>query len=297
MRGAVIFNPTARGGKARRFLQTLASMQDGLVLKPTTGPGVASDLAREAALEGCDVIVAAGGDGTVNEVVDGLARTPALLEAVRLGILPLGTINVLARELGLPRQLPAAWQVIRHGRETRVDLPEVSFTRDGVAQTRCFTQLAGAGLDSRAIDLVRWDLKQRWGWLAYALAGLQALRGPHPLIHLHSGSRSAVGPLVLLGNGRRYGGEVGMFPQASMTDGELDVRVFRRVGLATLLRFGFAWMARRPIAPSDDICLRAAEFTLASETPVPFQLDGDNAGALPARFTVRPSALRILTPA
>ncbi|MCP5527235.1 MAG: diacylglycerol kinase family lipid kinase [Verrucomicrobiales bacterium] len=297
MRCAVIFNPTARGGRARRFVQALEAMQDGLTLKPTTGPRTAPDLAIQAAQEGCDVVVAAGGDGTVNEVVDGLARDPQRADRVRLGIIPLGTINVLARELHIPLRLSAAWEVIRAGRELRVDLPRVSFTRDGSPEERCFTQLAGAGLDSRAIDLVRWETKQRLGWMAYALAGLQALRGPHPDVVVRAGDRTARGPLVVIGNGNRYGGEVGMFPDASMTDGELDARIFRRVGFATLLRFGWAWALRRPIPPSDDVCLRSPEFTLASEAPLPFQLDGDNVGHLPARFTVQRKALRVLAPA
>lgn len=297
MRRAVIFNPTARGGHAEVFRSALRALGEEVTLLPTTAPGSASLLAQHAAREGSEVIVAAGGDGTVNEVVDGLAREPALLEQVRLGIVPLGTINVLARELGIPLAVKAACALIRSGHERRIDLPRVEFTADGAPRRRAFTQLAGAGLDSRAIDLVRWEVKQRFGWLAYAWAGCRALRGPHPVVQVDCPHAAPVsGHLAVIGNGTRYGGDVRMFPQASLQDGRLDLRLFRRVNTRTLLRFGWAWIRRRPLLPADDLCLQGTEFTLSSDRPLRFQLDGDNVGWLPARFTVQPRALRVLVP-
>ena len=296
MRCAVIFNPTARGDKARRFRALLEQAEGEFELRPTTGPGTAPALAAEAAHAGCDLIVAAGGDGTVSEVVEGLAAEPDLLERVTLGVVPLGTINVFARELGLPADFATAWRVVWKGRTLRVDLPVAHFSRNGRPVSKAFAQLAGAGLDSRAIACVSWEIKKRVGPLAYALAGLQALRGPHPPIRARGGDREAAGPLVLVGNGRLYGGEVTVQPGASLTDGRLSVRVFRRIGFGMLLRFGLAWLLRRPLPHADDVCFQAAEFTLESDQPVPLELDGDNVGHLPARFTLRPAALRVRVP-
>ncbi|MCP5523969.1 MAG: diacylglycerol kinase family lipid kinase [Verrucomicrobiales bacterium] len=298
MRHAVIFNPTARGGASRRFREVLGGLGDDLVLKPTTGAGTAPALAVEAAREGCEVVVAAGGDGTVSEVISGLAAEPGLLERVALGVVPLGTINVFARELGLPaRDIRAAWSVIRDGGDLCVDVPEVEFTAaDGKVRRQAFAQLAGAGLDSRAVSLVSWPLKQKVGALAYAVAGMRALAGRQPLVQVAVGDRTMAGPLVLIGNGRLYGGSVAMQPGASLTDGRLHVRVFRSVGPALLLRFGLAFLLRRPLTPGDDLVLDAGEFSLRSEGPMPLQLDGDHVGFLPAQFRIRPGALRVRVP-
>ena len=99
---ALIFNPAARGEKARSFRESLGQMQDECTLLETTAPGSATDLAAQAIRDGYKTIIATGGDGTVNEVVNGLAKERNGLGQVQLGILPLGTMNVFARELGIP---------------------------------------------------------------------------------------------------------------------------------------------------------------------------------------------------
>src|SRR5205085_381763 len=119
-----------------------------------------------------------------------------------------------------------AWQVLRAGRETRIDLPRVEYSSNGKTQQRYFAQLAGAGLDARAIELVQWQLKKRLGPLAYVWAGLQALQGPPALLTVNAGASSAAGSLVLIGNGRLYGGNFRIFPRADLRDGLLDVCVF-----------------------------------------------------------------------
>lgn len=298
MRHAVIFNPTARGGASRRFREVLGGLGDDLVLKPTTGPGTAPVLAVEAAREGCDVVVAAGGDGTVSEVISGLASDPTLLERVVLGVVPLGTINVFARELRLPaRNIQAAWTIIREGVDLAVDVPEVEFTTaESESKRQAFAQLAGAGLDSRAVAAVSWPLKQKVGALAYAVAGMRALLARQTKVRVGAGTHEHAGPLVLVGNGRLYGGSVAMQPGADLTDGRLHVRVFRRVGFGLMLRFGLAFVFRRPLAPGDDVFLDAAEFKLTSAGEMPLQLDGDNVGFLPAKFSIRPGALRVRVP-
>lgn len=292
----VIFNPTARGEKARHFRRHLQELAADCVLRPTTGPGAATHLAREAVAAGFETVVAAGGDGTVSEVVDGLATAPGGLEHTRLGIIPLGTINVFARELALPTRLGAAWTVVRTGAETRVDLPEVEFTEAGQPRRRAFAQLAGAGLDSRAIAQVDFEWKKRVGPLAYVVGGLEAMRGPQPVLSARGDHHAASGELVLIGNGRLYGGSVQVFDQADLRDGRLDVRVFPRVTALTLVRFGVAWLARRPLPGRGAIQFQATTLSVTSDSPMPFELDGDNAGPLPARFTVRREVLRVIVP-
>src|SRR5438105_3825957 len=146
-------------------------------MKLTAAIGDARRLATESVAEGFEVIVAAGGDGTLNEVLNGIGDAPDGFERARLGVLPLGTVNVFAREIALPTRLELAWQIIRQGREQRIDLPSVSFSSNGKEERRYFAQLAGAGLDARAVELVKWQIKKAVGPLAYVLAGLHAVLG------------------------------------------------------------------------------------------------------------------------
>lgn len=123
VRTCVIFNPAARGDKARHFRRHLDEIGGQAALKATTAPGDARRLAAEAVGEGFDLVVAAGGDGTANETLNGLGDIPDGFARARFGVLPLGTVNVFARELKIPLRIEPAWEVLRSGRETRIDLP------------------------------------------------------------------------------------------------------------------------------------------------------------------------------
>ena len=127
MRTCVIFNPAARGDKARHFRDHLTALSAEVTLKPTYAAGAGRPLAAEAVREGFEVVVAAGGDGTVNEVINGIAEVEGGLARTRVGVLPLGTVNVFAKELGLPTAFDPAWRIIQSGGETRIDLPEAEF--------------------------------------------------------------------------------------------------------------------------------------------------------------------------
>src|SRR5256885_14798115 len=152
MRTCVIFNPVARGDKARGFQSHLNQIAREAALKPTTCAGDARRLAKEAVNEGFETVVAAGGDGTLNEVLNGIADADGFKRA-RLGVLPLGTVNVFAKELKLPQNFAGAWEVIQRGREMLIDAPWANYICEGQAQRRYFAQMAGAGLDSRAVEL------------------------------------------------------------------------------------------------------------------------------------------------
>ncbi len=295
MRACVIFNPAARGDKAGPIRARLEALPGEVVIRPTAGPGTAVGLAQEAVAAGFDTVVAAGGDGTVNEVVNGLAAAPQGLERVRLAVLPLGTVNVFARELTLPTNLEAAWALTHEGAETRLDLPQVEFRRSDPPRRLYFVQLAGAGLDARAVARVSWRWKKRVGPLAYALAGFQAWRGPQPVVTAQVGDTQVAGEAVLVGNGRLYGGSVVMFAGADPRDGLLEVRVLPRVTWRVLAGFGWCYALHRPFRFSPERCWRAAEFELSSNARVPVELDGELSGELPAHVSLRPRALRVIT--
>ena len=196
MRICVIFNPAARGNKARRFRKFLNELSQQCALKATTAPGDARRFAHAAVATGYDVIAAAGGDGTVNEVLNGIGDDPDGFAKTRLGVLPLGTVNVFARELKIPLRLEHAWKVLKRARETKIDLGCAEFFEDGKPQQRYFAQLGGAGLDARAIELVSWKLKKSAGPIAYLVAGFQALAEKQPRITVSADGKKLDGELA-----------------------------------------------------------------------------------------------------
>jgi len=294
MRKCVIFNPTARGDKARRFRRHLDAISHESALKMTTVAGGARQLAKDAVAEGYEIIVAGGGDGTVNEVLNGIGDAPEGFERARLGVLPLGTVNVFAREMSIPAKLESAWEIIRQERESKIDLPWVEFGANGNRQKRYFVQLAGAGLDARAIELVKWQVKKVVGPLAYVMAGFHALLGPPSKIGVTGGQHTSAGGLVMIGNGRLYGGEFRLFPKADLRDGLLEICVLPRVNWFTLVRCSPELLLRGVLPSSAHELFQAETVTLTSESPTPLQIDGELIGQLPATFSLDRSRLSVI---
>jgi YegS/Rv2252/BmrU family lipid kinase len=293
MRTCVIFNPAARGDKARRFADQLDQVGAQAHLKRTDSAGHARALARE----GFETIVAAGGDGTINEVLNGIGDEPGGFEKARLGVLPLGTVNVFAREIGVPRKFESAWEIIMASHEVRIDLPRVEFAGlKGERESRYFAQLAGAGLDARAIELVKWQVKKLVGPLAYVAAGFHALMGPSSTIEMTCSEAGCAGELVLIGNGGLYGGEFRLFPRADLYDGLLEVCILPKVNLMTLARCSPGLLVNRALPASLTKVFRTAQFTLASRQAAPVQLDGEIVGHLPATFSIESRRLRVAAP-
>lgn len=296
MRTCVIFNPKARGQKAEGLKKLLENVTGSCHQKPTTFAGEARRLAETAVVEGYDTIVAAGGDGTINEVLNGIIDAPQGLEKVRLGVLPLGTMNVFARELKISSGIKSAWNIILEGVETAIDLPCVTYWRGGTPVTRSFAQLAGAGLDSRAVELVSWELKKKIGALAYVVAGLKALASKQSRILVTMDGTTLLGEMVLIGNGRLYGGNFILFPRADLRDGHLDVCVFPKINWQILARAGLGMATNR----LHQLCgvqeFRTTSVMLSSTDPTSLQLDGETVGVLPATFSIGPKKLRVLVP-
>ena len=296
MRTCVIFNPAARGNKARHFSRWLNGVASECTLKPTTGPGDARRLGAEAVADDFELIVAAGGDGTVNEVLNGLGDVPNGFERARLGVLPLGTVNVFARELKLPLRIPDAWKILQRGHERKIDLPLVEFSDGGKPGRRYFAQLAGAGLDARAIELVSWRHKQQVGPLAYVIAGLKAIAGQNPEITVRANGHESSGQLILVGNGRLYGGSFAVFPAAGLSNGWLEVCCLPRADFPTLLRLAPRVLFRGLLPEKMVHRMRVKQFELTSEVPAAFELDGEWVGHLPATFLIGSKQLRVIVP-
>jgi len=298
VRICVIFNPAARGNKARHFRRQLDAIGSQCALKATAAPGDARRLAAEAVGEDYDLIAAAGGDGTINEILNGIGDAPEGFARARLGVLPLGTVNVFARELKIPLRLERAWEILQRGREIKIDLPRVEFSTNGKIERRYFVQLAGAGFDARAIGLVDWQHKKKVGPLAYVVAGLKALREMKPQITAREVNRPAgrdfTGELVLVGNGKFYGGPFEIFPGANLRDGMLDICVLPRVNWPTLARCVPDLLTHRKLPENQVRRFRAAAFELSGDAPAVFELDGDLAGNLPVKFSLEREHLRLV---
>ncbi len=292
----MIFNPAARGEKAREFRKFLEGIPGDVALKPTQGPGHAVELARAALDEEFQDIVAAGGDGTLNEVLNGIGKADNGFEQARLGVLPLGTVNVFAKELNIPEDAGRAWDTVVAGNDRLIDLPYADTTIEGATERRYFAQLAGAGLDAEAISLVDWESKRRFRQLAYIRAGLRAVMGPQKRVMVRGDSDEAEGELVLIGNGKFYGGRWNVFPNASLTDGKIDVCVFPKVGIWAAVRYWASLLMGNRKVPSWIRYFQSHVVELTSPNGAQFELEGDLAGTLPAKLGVEPERLRVICP-
>jgi YegS/Rv2252/BmrU family lipid kinase len=291
MRVLIVYNPTAGQSAASQQEIDIAAhtwREQGwqVSAQPTAHSGDGTELARAAAANGYNLVVAAGGDGTINEVVNGLAGTQTALAT-----LPLGTVNVWARELGLPLQTRAAAEAISKGVVRPIDL--------GLAGGRYFLLMAGIGFDAAITAQVRPDEKRRLGALAYVLRGVQQvsrLQGTRMRLTLDGRVVSARVLWVVVGNSQLYGGVVKITHRASIDDGLLDVCVIRGDNpygaplhlLSILLR-------RYSLDPEIDY-YRARRVEVHSRKRLPVQVDGDAIGQTPMEFEVVPGALRALMP-
>jgi diacylglycerol kinase family enzyme len=185
---------------------------------------------------------------------------------------------------------------VSSGKTTNIDVILAEFTNaSGKMEKRCFVQLAGAGLDARAVELVSWKQKKIIGPFAYIVAGFRALGERHQIIKV-TANESATGELVLFGNGRMYGGSFKFFPRASLQDGLMDVSVFPKVSVFQLLKGVIGMYTGSVYRMCEAHQLQAVKVQLTSDGHVPLQLDGDLVGCLPATISVLPKALRVRVP-
>lgn len=292
----LIFNPAARGEHARRLRQWLGTLENQCELNPTAGPGHARLLAAKAVERGVHTIVAAGGDGTINEVLNGIGDAPDGFDRAALGVLPVGSANVFAKELGMPSDHRQAWEVLLRGREKRIDLLRADPLAGGAMQGRYFVELAGAGLDARAVELVSWNLKKRSAYLAYFMAAVIAwLRNRYSIRAMIDG-RPYTGELVLIGSGKLYGGNFKFFPEGRLDDGKIHVCLYSKITLGTLAALVPSILLRKTRSEHNVRYFQATTLTLESDASVPMEVDGELAGPLPARISIKSRGLRIIAP-
>jgi diacylglycerol kinase (ATP) len=279
----IIFNPAAKGERARLLETKVATLAEGNKMFCSSQAGDAERLARAAVAEGFQIIVAAGGDGTLNEVVNGIAGSGATL-----GVLPLGTMNVFAEELGLPvNQLAACWEIILSGQTRLVDLAQ--------ANDRLFVQLAGVGLDAQTVQETDFGMKRTIGPLSYILSAVQIIGRPAPLLQIHlADGRQTEGRFILIGNGKYYGGKITFFKNGNNFDGLLDVLVFKNQTYLDIIRYLQGVFLGNHVDLPDIDYYQVAGLAVSSEQPVPVELDGEVAFQTPVEFRIAEQKLVVL---
>jgi len=292
----VILNPAAgrgQGQKRRSELERLlAHVAAGLPQRAhweivtTQVPCSGAWLAAEAVARGADVVAAAGGDGTCNEVVNGLVGTGA-----RLGILPLGTGNDFARTLGLAGRLEKAVHALFYGTPKPVDL--------GRTGKRWFINVAGCGFDAAVAERVHRGFRYVKGTSAYIVAVLHALitfRPAYMRITADGVTRELRAMLCCLANAQSYGGGMKIAPDARIDDGLFDLCIVREISQWEFLRaFPRVFKGTHITHPKVTI-LRARHVRLESDTALPVFIDGEVFGTTPCEFEIVPRAIEVMTP-
>ena len=286
-----IFNSHSGGGGYRRDLPLILDSLRGLGYdveeRETAGVGDATRLAREAVEQGLDLVCAIGGDGTVNETINGLAGAE-----VPLAIVPTGTVNVLAMELGIPLELPDAVKLLEVGTVSWIDL--------GLAGDRYFALMAGVGMDAAVVASLNPVLKKAFKEAAFAVQGLaNYLTKEEPLIRITTAERTVEGYFAVFGNSSNYGGGFGITPLADMRDGLLDVCVLKDKSFLSTIWYWSAALINAHIKHPKVEYFRteAAEIVTVEEgKEVLVQTDGEVAGKLPITCRVVPRSLRVVVP-
>ena len=286
----IIFNPVAGRRRAAllwRVLDVLAANGIRLDLAETHRPGHAEALAREAVRGGARMVVAAGGDGTIAEVANGLLGSGA-----RLGVIPLGTANVLAHELGLPFAPRAAAAALAFGR-TRTLWPGVA---RGAKGSRLFVQMLGIGFDAQVVHRLSLPLKRLLGRGAYVVQSLrESVRYEFPPIRLRIDAMETEAASAVISKGRLYGGKFLLAPESHPADPGFSVVLFGRGGPGAAMMYGAALpvglLGRAPGVRH----VRARHVEVVGNTPIPAQADGDAAGFTPLRVADAPGPIEVVT--
>ncbi len=290
----IIFNPVAGGTRRRRLAAALRALRAAgatIELAETTHAGHARAIAADAVRRGVTMLVAAGGDGTIAEVAAGM-----LGGAARLGLLPLGTANVLAHELGVPLQPRAAAAVLVAGRQVMLH-PGMARWADG--RERLFVQMLGAGFDAAVVRTLDPAEKRRLGRGAYLLESLRQLRAyDFPAISMAlDGGDFEPAASIIISKGRFYAGRYQCLPGADPLAPGFSVLRFRHGGAAAAMLAGLSLPLHIMHRLPGTRLLRANSVVLRSAEDIPAQADGDPAGSLPLSVEDAPHAIPFMIPA
>lgn len=276
--------------RLERAAEVLSKTGYAVSMSPTSGPDTAGEMARKAIDAGTELILAAGGDGTINEVLGGVANS-----RVPLGILPAGTANVLATEIGLGHNIEQAAAILPQCIAQRIAIGRI----DGGLRARYFLSMAGIGFDAHIVYNLSDKLKRRLGKGAYWLSGFSqvARRYPEFLVEI-DGIKQDSCSFALVSRVRNYGGDFEIARNASLLDGRFEVVLFR--GRSPLPYFKYlCGMVTGRLSGMQGVSFLSAQCVLARKPEDPrvyIQVDGEKAGRLPTSVSIVPDGLTLLVP-
>jgi diacylglycerol kinase (ATP) len=302
----LIYNPTSGGRRHRRFLeieQAVRILKDAGItteIAATTAAGSAQGIARQAAEQRRGMVIACGGDGTINEIINGLAGS-----ATPMALLPAGTANILAKELRIPWDIPHAARLIPGGVVRRVALGLATSlngnqSADMPSGGRYFLSVGGAGPDGAIVNAVNGELKKRAGVLAYWAEGVrQLVRYDFPEMRIRSNGQDHLASILVVGRTVHYGGPFKITTGASLFEDSFEFLTnSTRSRLRYLVCLPALWLGKlrsmQGIAAwkhTEVIC------ESANGAEVFAQVDGEPIGRLPLAFRIVPDALSLVTPA
>ncbi|HTH15087.1 MAG TPA: diacylglycerol kinase family protein [Magnetospirillum sp.] len=286
----VIYNPAAGRNRRRKLAEVIELLKARgchVTERQTTRRGDAEEFARDVSPDEFDVVVAAGGDGTINEVVNGLV---AREQRPRLAVIPLGTANVLALEIGLdPKDLDAIADTIADGPARTVHL--------GVANGRHFVLMAGAGLDAHVVEGVNVALKRHTGKLAYVVESVrQALGYDFPALKIRANGKTYEGRMAVACKGRFYGGPFVAAPEAALEKPKLEICILPKSGVGGVVRYGLALPMNKLAELPEVQVVSADSVTILGPRGAPLQGDGDIVARLPAEISIARETVELIVP-
>ena len=287
----IIFNPRAGSVTNREKVLSQLTQLNPVALRITRKAGDAEKWARNAVRTKCDYIVVAGGDGTLNGVVNGLATDA---KNVRIGIVPLGTGNDFARTLELPISIEDNIDILRPAKTKRIDLVRVKSKK----RARYFVNVSAGGFSGMVDEKMTPKIKRTWGPLAYirgAAAALPKLHAYHTQILLDDGERlSADLYNVVIANGRFVAGGLPIAPAADPSDGFLEVVLIPKLCAAEIAVLAAEIVLGKHLSSKATVFRRAKKISVRSRPGMCFNVDGEFVGNAPAVFQILPRALNFV---
>ncbi len=287
----LICNPVAKGlsgKKIERASHFLKSRGYHVEVFFTEKKGHAIYLAQEAVKKLPYLIVAAGGDGTFNEVINGIAGSE-----VPMAILPLGTTNVLAKELNIPEHIDGALEVAITGSPKTISLGKIAAARHLAPETRYFALMAGIGFDGEAVFGVNETLKKFSGKGAYIYSGIKTLSGFKPnKLFFHIDGKNLSGYTAIIGKAAKYGGHYMITPDAKLSDPFLYVCLFKGKNRSDFFRYTLGIITGRHLRFKDIEYIKATSIEVDGNAHV--HIDGDYFGKTPVRIEIVPDIIKLL---
>jgi YegS/Rv2252/BmrU family lipid kinase len=290
-------NPARREEQIREAAEVLRAAGLDVTLAATSGPGVATELARRAVEEGAELVIVCGGDGTVNEVINGLVPGTATL-----GIFPGGTANIIGKELCLPHHPVRAARALPRWQPRRIALGRATWNdaASGEPRSRVFISVAGVGFDAYIVHSLSWSLKMGWGVVGYGLEAVrQALRYSFPRFSFEMDGKRREATFAVVHRTGHYAGWLPLAPTAGLDQPDFTACLFKSPRRARYFLYALAVIARQHLRLRDVELVGGYNVACApveSGQPIYFELDGELAGQLPARFEILPEALTVLAP-